>query len=575
MLNRFFLAILPLIFSISVATRCCAQSEPKNHPGQLIMIGGGLGVSNKPVFLDLIMAAGGTEQARFVLLPTANLSNESAHHFRKELEEFGVPGNQVEVLDVLHTNASTSTKDPGNVKKIDSATAVYMTGGDQVRLVRALTNSDGSDTPVLAAMRRLYARGGVIAGTSAGASALGTRMLAASGLPSMLIDEGLDALDYGLTTDSMARGVLVTKGLGFVDGGVIDQHFLQYRGRLGRLSRVTLEHRCMYGIGIDRDSAVRSDRDGKCIVTGGRVIVIVPGDASFQDGPLGFAMNRMRISLLSLGDYFDPSNLSTHIHPSKHEIAEGELTFNGGFLITDIGSGYAIASALIGGLAENAQTSQDGIVLKFHDDTSHGYRYHFRKVPATKSYHADSLDGSLYSVINVQLAVEPIANGLHKSSTQSPVDIGDLPAGSQNEVRAVAFRGLLPTNAQLEFRPNEMVTRREFAVACVRSVHLHAPSKKQMANGEHENGRDIEYDQALEAGFVTPDGNARLDNHLPISIGEVKVGLDLLAARCAASRSAAYRAKLDQLLASQPSSITRGQLATLLTQLLFPQWSRP
>ncbi len=454
------------------------------------MIGGGLGVSNKPVFQDLILAAGGTEQARFVLLPTANLSNESAHQFQKEIEEFGVRAEQVEVLDILHTNASTSTKDLGNIKKIDSATAVYMTGGDQVRLVRALTNPDGSDTPVLAAMRRLFARGGVIAGTSAGASALGTHMLAASGLPSMLMDEGLDALDYGLTTDSRARGVLVTKGFGFLDGGIIDQHFLQYRGRLGRLSRVTLEHRCMYGIGIDRDSAVRVDREGKCIVTGGRVIVLIPGKASFHDGPLGFTMDNMHVSLLSLGDYFDPSNLSIHIHSSKHEIAEEELTFNGGFLITDIGSGYAIASALIGGLAENFQTSQEGIVLKFHDDTSHGYRYRFRKVPATKSYHADSLDGSLYSVINVQLAVEPIANGLHKSSTQSPVDIGDLPAENQNEVRAVAFRGLLPTNARLEFRPSQMVTRREFAVACVRSVHLNAPSKTQLANGELEDGRD-------------------------------------------------------------------------------------
>ncbi len=65
-----------------------------------------------------------------------------------------------------------------------------MNGGDQVRLVQTLTNSDGSDTPLLSAMRRLLERGGLIAGTSAGASAQSAQMLAASGLPNMRVDEG-------------------------------------------------------------------------------------------------------------------------------------------------------------------------------------------------------------------------------------------------------------------------------------------------------------------------------------------------------------------------------------------------
>ncbi len=222
-----------------------------------------------------------------------------------------------------------------------------MTGGDQVRLVRALTNSDGSDTPLLAAMRRLYKRGGVIAGTSAGASAQSSVMLAASGLPSMLVDEGLDALDYGLTNDSTARGILITKGLGFLEQGVVDQHFLQYRGRLGRLSRVAVEQKLSFGIGIDRDSAVRVDASGKVIVTSGRAIIVLPSKASFRFEPLGFSMENMIVSLLSTGDVFDPANSSIAIHSSKHEIAKGDLTFDGGFLITDIGSGYAVASALM------------------------------------------------------------------------------------------------------------------------------------------------------------------------------------------------------------------------------------
>lgn len=537
------------------------------------MIGGGLGVSNKPVFLDLIETAGGPENARFVLLPTANLSTESASHFQKELEEFGISANQVEVLEILRTNALAATKDPSNVKKIDRATAVYMTGGDQVRLVQALSNQDGSDTPVLAAMRRLYKRGGVIAGTSAGASAQGTHMLAASGLPSMLADEGLDALDFGLTTDSRMRGVLVTKGLGFLDQGIIDQHFLQYRGRLGRLSRVVLEHNSKFGIGIDRDSAVRIDTQGRCNVTGGRVIVVLPRNAQFQDGPNGYSLNNMTISLLSSGDVFDPSDLSIKIHPSKHEILNEDVAFNGSFLITDIGSGYAIANALVSGLAENRQTSQEGIVLQFHDDSSHGYRYQFDKTALTKSYHADSLDGSLYSVVNVQLEIAPIANGLKPSHTQVPIDIADLPTATQNAVCSVAFRGIMPTNSRLEFRPKHHVTRREFAIGCVRSVHLNAP----LTTGNFKRNRihDIELQQAIQAGFVELDSNGEFNGDLPVSKGEVKRGLDELARRNGKDQSIAFLDTLKTVEELDAPSITRSHLAFLISNLLFPKWADP
>jgi cyanophycinase-like exopeptidase len=205
MYGRFSFVLLAIVFSCQGNGPCYAQENRGKTLGQLIMIGGGLGISNRPVFLDFIEAAGGREKARFVLLPTANLSIESARHFQKELEAFGISENQITVMEVMHTNASLSAKDLTNVDKIDRATAVYMAGGDQVRLVRALTNSDGSDTPLLAAMRRLYHRGGVIAGTSAGASAQSTHMLAASGLPNMLVDEGLDALDFPSLWDKSAR----------------------------------------------------------------------------------------------------------------------------------------------------------------------------------------------------------------------------------------------------------------------------------------------------------------------------------------------------------------------------------
>ncbi len=522
-----FLLLTIVVLSFPGSSWSVAADE--QHPrGQLILMGGGVGVHNKIVFHDLIEAAGGRQKARFALLPTASLSAESANHFKRELAEYGIDNERVDVLDVLHSNAQQSAYRPENIEKIDRATAVYMTGGDQVRLVNALRRPDGSDSPLLLAMHRLYQRGGVIAGTSAGASAQSALMLAASGVPSNLVDEGLDALDFGLTKDLNRRGVLVTKGLGFLDRGIIDQHFLQYRGRLGRLSRVVLEKQIPFGIGIDKDSAIRYDSQGKFIVISGRAIVLLPQGASWQADPSGFSMENISLSLLSQGDTFDPHELSFHVHPSKRPILDEERSYRGNFLITDIGSGYAVASALIGGLAENTQTCQDGIVLQYHDSTSHGYRYRFQKTPATKSHIADTLGGIQYSVLNLQLSISPIANGLHPSFTQRPTDLEHLPLEARHAATAIAFRGIMPTNKQLEFRPDEPVSRRDFAIACVRCVHLLAPENPD-GSITVQDPSEAELLLARDAGFIKCDdhNDFRLDQ--PVSQVDLNLGLQRLA----------------------------------------------
>ncbi len=234
-----------------------------------------------------------------------------------------------------------------------------------------------------------------------------------------------------------------------------------------------------------------------------------------------------------------------------------------------------MATALIGGLAENSQESQTGIVLQYHDNTSHGYRYEFRKDSITKSYHADSLDGSLYSMLHVRLEIAPVANGLHPSSTQSPIDLGELSTVTQNAIKAVAFRGLMPTNSRLEFRPTESVTRRDFAIACVRSLHLHAPSKSQTVIADLKGDGDVELQKALDVGFVTLDEENKFHPEAPISDRDLEAGLRLLAKRSVTKPSSAFIASLESLEQSEQRSISRSHLAVLLTQLLFPHWLDP
>ncbi len=83
---------------------------------------------------------------------------------------------------------------------------------------------------------------------------------------------------------------------------------------------------------------------------------------------------------------------------------------------------------------------------------------------------------------------------------------------------------------------------------------------------------EIELLQALETGFLTlQDGN--LNPAKPVSHREAKSGLERLAQLSVATPTEAFQASLNELAVEDRSTITRSQLATLLTQLRFPQWS--
>lgn len=138
---------------------------------------------------------------------------------------------------------------------IGEARAVFLGGGDQVKLVATL---GGSLT--LAAIRELYGRGGVVCGTSAGAAALSELTMAGGE-----IDE-----EGNLVEQYIGPGLGL---LGFET--IIDTHF-QQRRRLQRLFIVVAQNRQLFGLGIDEDTAL--------IVRGHVGEVIGAGGVTFVDG---------------------------------------------------------------------------------------------------------------------------------------------------------------------------------------------------------------------------------------------------------------------------------------------------
>ncbi|MGE5450692.1 MAG: cyanophycinase [Acidobacteriota bacterium] len=137
---------------------------------------------------------------------------------------------------------------------IDQADGIFVTGGDQRRLLSLI-----GGTRVDAALRRAVEdRGACIGGTSAGASAMSARMLS----------------EIAPDKPCQADNVALSDGLGLIRHAVVDQHFAQ-RCRLGRLLTVVAAHPDLLGIGIDEDTALVLDPgQGLEVIGSGAVTVL-------------------------------------------------------------------------------------------------------------------------------------------------------------------------------------------------------------------------------------------------------------------------------------------------------------
>ena len=191
-------------------------------PGPLVIVGGGKMTDEiREAFITLA----GKEKAKIVVIPTASATADNPKNADSFLKSWQDLGPQSVVL--LHTRDRKQADDPGFVKPLAEATAVWFSGGLQTRIVGAYRG-----TLVEKELKKLHARGGVIGGTSAGAAVMSD----------LMIEGGTDTARTG-------------PGLGFLPGIVIDQHFVA-RNREERLRGVIAANPAYVGIGIDEGTAI-------------------------------------------------------------------------------------------------------------------------------------------------------------------------------------------------------------------------------------------------------------------------------------------------------------------------------
>lgn len=218
--------------------------------GALVLIGGACTARGEALrsFLDLANARDG---GRIVGLTTASAYPErAASDWRRDFHRAGVTNVEIPIFSERHDD-----RDREIAALIREADGVFLGGGDQVRLVGALS---GSHTE--RAICEAFKGGAAVCGTSAGAAALSELTMAGGEID----EEGNLVEQY------------IGPGLGMLGfGAIIDTHFSQ-RHRLQRLFLVVAEQTQLFGVGIDENTAL--------VVRGHIGHVCGAGGVTFVDG---------------------------------------------------------------------------------------------------------------------------------------------------------------------------------------------------------------------------------------------------------------------------------------------------
>ena len=223
--------------------------------GYLVPIGGAEGRKKSSLIINRFVSLCGGDTARILVIPTASLLAETGPEYQRLFESFGARAITMPV------ERREDARDPKMLEKLESATGIFITGGNQLRLSTIL-----GGTPVARAIRRRNAEGTHLAGTSAGAAIMPEHMIAG-----------------GRSGPSPREsGVELAPGLGLTNRIVIDQHFSQ-RGRMGRLLAALSFNPFVCGIGIDENTGCFIGPDGVMEVVGkGTVTVVDPSELSYS-----------------------------------------------------------------------------------------------------------------------------------------------------------------------------------------------------------------------------------------------------------------------------------------------------
>ncbi|MCH2623105.1 MAG: cyanophycinase [Acidimicrobiales bacterium] len=271
---------LAIGLSIQIPTaQVAAQQAPEYGPpnGTLLIAGGG--VRDAAIYERFIELGGGAEDGRFIIVPTAGGNNGGDGDVRDYDEDQVLRGwraRGVQNVSMLHTHDPAVSDTEAFVTDLKQATAVWFNGGRQWNIVDSYAGTRTYDL-----FHAVLERGGVIGGSSAGATIQGEYLVrgATEGSQIVMTDEENHQL-----------------GFEFLRKSAIDQH-INARMRWDDIIPVIEQQPHLLGIGLSEGTAI--------IVTGDTFEVMGKWKVAVHDNTRTYQPWQKPYFVLAPGDAYD------------------------------------------------------------------------------------------------------------------------------------------------------------------------------------------------------------------------------------------------------------------------------
>jgi cyanophycinase len=281
MRKRFALSLsLTAVLSVLAVAAGWSQTAPTYGParGALVVVGGG-GMDGTGIIERFIELGGGADTGRFVIVPTAGGNVDqtgTARVFDEDQVLRAWRARGLANVSMLHTHDPKLADTPAFAAKLEAATAVWFNGGRQWNIVDSYAG-----TRTYAALHAVLARGGVIGGSSAGATIQGA----------YLVRGDTKGPDIVMTDEANHQ-----KGFEFLRRSAIDQH-INARGRWDDIIPVIAQRPELLGIGLSEGTAI--------IVTGDVFEVMGKWKVAVHDNTRGYQPWEKPYYVLSPGDVYN------------------------------------------------------------------------------------------------------------------------------------------------------------------------------------------------------------------------------------------------------------------------------
>lgn len=257
--------------------------------GMVVAVGGNEDKGHDLFVLRKIIALNKKQHTLIEVITTASEAPEkTGEMYRRAFDKIGNT-----TVQFMHIRTREQAEEEQYIQRLKESHIIFFAGGDQLRITSTL----GGTVFLKTIVNKYYTEDCIVAGTSAGATAMSQ---------TMIYD--------GESSEALTKGsVNVTAGIGLIQNVVIDSHFIK-RGRFSRLMEVITSNPGYTGIGLGEDTGIIIRKGWLIEAIGNNLVVVFDGKrirysniSSIKSGE-AIAVENMHVHTLVNGYGYNLSN---------------------------------------------------------------------------------------------------------------------------------------------------------------------------------------------------------------------------------------------------------------------------